>query len=788
MANNIDIIVNAIDNASKTLKTVQGNVTKMSWEVKKGTENFQDFFKKNEHGLKNIRNVSAVSFASLVAGSGLAVKAFQAQEEAETRLETIARKVTWATEEQIQGFKDLASELQKVWVVGDEAIIAGQSQLASFTKSAEAVSILTPALADLAVATYGVNVSQEQMIQTANTVGKGLQEQLGALTRTGILVGWDFKKAFEDAGIAMKENYEISDEVARAYMQANTETERAGILADIIADNYGWLNEAMRQTSKGGWKAMQDAFGDMMEQVGEGLIPIITSLTATLTPLIIKATEFISENKTLAAGLLIATTAVTGLIGVLITIGFMLPWLIATFKVVAVVIGALMWPIGLVILAVGALIAVGVTLYKNWDTFTANLEAIWQTFSANIKNWTKILVDSIKFYWTNLRMNLNAIMQAIVDMVKRMGENIVSFFKNLWPNMLEAGQNMMNMLIQGIKQKVEDLKNAVAGVAQKIKDFLGFSSPTKEWPWSNSDKWIPNLINMLVDGFDKWKNRIGIASERIAEKIKEAIGEEAFEEIGKGIEPFLRSVEGAFFAIEGQAMASKDKISSLKDEFLDLQKSLENVEMEMTKVGQGLEQGLAGRAVDLQKEIERLTERGDMDGIEKVRQELEYIKEQGITESMINDVLMERAKSESQRMVERAQAQMEELNTRKNQIQEEMDLKLEAMRIELVNYQKLTDEKNQIQKDFFALTGSYIKKQIADTDLAITRLRELRSLSWGGASLPPASNNNTSNTQNMSIEVNMGGMVVNNGDGNQVADQIISKITREIQLYQQGIA
>jgi hypothetical protein len=70
---------------------------------------------------------------------------------------------------------------------------------------------------------------------------------------------------------------------------------------------------------------MKDAFGDMMEQVGEGLIPIITSLTATLTPLIIKATEFISENKTLAAGLLIATTAVTGLIGVLITIGFMLP-------------------------------------------------------------------------------------------------------------------------------------------------------------------------------------------------------------------------------------------------------------------------------------------------------------------------------------------------------------------------------------------------------------------------------------------------------------------------------
>jgi len=92
------------------------------------------------------------------------------------------------------------------------------------------VSLLSKDLADLAVAQYGVNVSQDQAIQTANLMGKALTGQLGALTRTGILVSDEYKKAFE---------------------AANSEHERAIVLSKIIADNYGGLNEAMRKTSEG---------------------------------------------------------------------------------------------------------------------------------------------------------------------------------------------------------------------------------------------------------------------------------------------------------------------------------------------------------------------------------------------------------------------------------------------------------------------------------------------------------------------------------------------------------
>ena len=383
--------------------------------------------------------------------------------------------------------------------------------------------------------------------------------------------------------------------------------------------------------------------------------------------------------------------------------------------------------------------------------------------------------------------NLQYYTKALVDFIKNKFLGIVQFFRGLGVNMIQAGENMMNMLKQGIENKINEIRDTASRVAQSIKDFLGFSSPTKEWPWSNSDKWMPNLIWMLVDGLDAWKDRIATASERIAEKIRGAIGEEAFESISGWIEPFLRNVETAFFAIDEKATASKDKIQTLKNEFLDLQKSLSGVDEEMAKVGQSLQETLASRAVDLQDQIEKISGSEDQSGLSKIKEELAYIKEQGITEQMINNILIERGKTESQKAVERAQAQIDELNMRKVQIQEEMDLKLSAMQTELDNYRTLTAEKSSIQSDFFALTWSYLKKQIADTDLAITRLRELRSLGWG-VSLPAQSTSSSSSTQNMNINVNMWGMTVNNGDGNQVADQIITKITREMQLYKQGIA
>ncbi len=247
----LQILLTMKDKASK-------DIAKLEKNTKKSFKNMGAMAKKVAIG------IGAIGAVAVIAGAK-AVKAFQAQEKAEARLEQIAKQVTGATEEQIEAYKDLASEMQKVGVIGDEVLIAGQSQIASFTKSSEVVTELSDDLADLAVAQYGSNVSQDQAIQTANLLGKALSGQLGALTRTGILVNDEFKTAFENA---------------------NTEVERASIISQIVQDNYGGLNKTMRATSEGGVQALKNSFGDLMELVGERLIPVLQFLVDKATTII----------------------------------------------------------------------------------------------------------------------------------------------------------------------------------------------------------------------------------------------------------------------------------------------------------------------------------------------------------------------------------------------------------------------------------------------------------------------------------------------------------------------
>jgi hypothetical protein len=80
---------------------------------------------------------------------------------------------------------------------------------------------------------------------------------------------------------------------------------------------------------------------------------------------------------------------------------------------------------------------------------------------------------------------------------------IGSFFAGLWKDATAWGANLIGMIVKGIGDKIEDVKKAGGAVAKVIEDFLGFHSPAKKGPGSTADKWMPNLMNMLIDGIKK---------------------------------------------------------------------------------------------------------------------------------------------------------------------------------------------------------------------------------------------------------------------------------------------
>lgn len=197
------------------------------------------------------------SFALLggltAAGIGAAVfgaksmEAYNASVEASAKLRTNLLNVKGATEEHVKALQDQAAQLQKVGVIEDDAIIAGQSQLATFNLQGSTIQKLTPKIADMVAQLKGHNATAEDMVTINNLVGKVMTGNVGALSRYGVTLS----------------------ESQKQLLAQGDETQRANTLNEVLAQNYGKVNEALRKTPQGQMTAFKNTFGDFMELVGE---------------------------------------------------------------------------------------------------------------------------------------------------------------------------------------------------------------------------------------------------------------------------------------------------------------------------------------------------------------------------------------------------------------------------------------------------------------------------------------------------------------------------------------
>jgi phage-related protein len=82
------------------------------------------------------------------------------------------------------------------------------------------------------------------------------------------------------------------------------------------------------------------------------------------------------------------------------------------------------------------------------------------------------------------------------------------------------GRNLLDNFISGVKSKFSDLKSAVNSAASTVKNFLGFSSPTKEGPGRTADEWAPNFIKMYAQGILQnsgiIQNAVGSVAQQLA--------------------------------------------------------------------------------------------------------------------------------------------------------------------------------------------------------------------------------------------------------------------------------
>lgn len=160
--------------------------------------------------------------------------------------------------------------------------------------------------------------------------------------------------------------------------------------------------------------------------------------------------------------------------------------IITVIKVVGAVISVLASAFGPVILAIAAAIAIGVLLWKNWD---------------KIREAAGNLLEGIKATIGNVRDAIVTGIQAAIDWII-----------SLPAEALKWGSDIIDGIVSGIQSAVGRVGEAVKGVADKIKSFLGFSEP-EDGPLSDFHTYMPDMIDLIASGITSGKKKVKDALE-----------------------------------------------------------------------------------------------------------------------------------------------------------------------------------------------------------------------------------------------------------------------------------
>ena len=159
------------------------------------------------------------------------------------------------------------------------------------------------------------------------------------------------------------------------------------------------------------------------------------------------------------------------------------------------------------------------------NVFTGNWQGAWtaiKDFAASIWQMITTIItgalDIIASIWSTAVGILSGIFQniwnAIVEKVTGIKDAIVNGFtaaidwiKSLPAQALQWGADIIQGIVDGITGAIGKVGEAVSGVANKIKSFLGFSVP-EDGPLSDFDTYMPDMIDLMSKGITAGRDTI----------------------------------------------------------------------------------------------------------------------------------------------------------------------------------------------------------------------------------------------------------------------------------------
>lgn len=273
-----------------------------------------------------------------------------------------------------------------------------------------------------------------------------------------------------------------------------------------LEENQEGLNEAV--------SAMDSDPAIKMEKAMTDLKSALQPILSVIAEVVGKIAEWISNNPTLAATIMAVVTVIGILMGIFMALSPIITAIIALAGTLSVGIGAIAYPVLIVIGAITALIAIGVALYKNWEEIKTKCSEIW----TSIKDFFSNIIDRIK---TSIVEKFNSIKESISDKMHEVKTSIsdiwnkvMDFFKDI--DLFEIGKNIIQGLINGIKSMassiVSSVKGVVDGAIEGAKNLLGIHSPSRVFM-----EFGEYTGEGFINGINEMKNAVAKAGQDMAD-------------------------------------------------------------------------------------------------------------------------------------------------------------------------------------------------------------------------------------------------------------------------------
>lgn len=147
------------------------------------------------------------------------------------------------------------------------------------------------------------------------------------------------------------------------------------------------------------------------------------------------------------------------------------------------------------------------SIIKNGIEATLNaIKAIFIGFFDVLKNLVKAFTSILKGDWKGALDYLKQAAQSGIDAVKNVFNSFKSALSNVFGDLKNAmarwGRDMIDNLLEGIRSKINAVKEQMSNLAGTISSYIHFSEPDVG-PLSNAHTFMPDFIKLLAQGIDK---------------------------------------------------------------------------------------------------------------------------------------------------------------------------------------------------------------------------------------------------------------------------------------------